>query len=294
MNTRFLISATLVATLAACSATPEQNSALDQARSHLGAASGDPQVTTLAPEELKRATESLDVAERTWRDGGSKTRVDHLAYMTAQRVTIAQDTASSRASQAVVASAAAERDKMRLGLRTQQADKAEQQLAASEQRNALQSADALRDKARVERRDARVRELEMQLKGLDAKKTDRGMVLTLGDVLFDSGQARLLDDGSRNMIKVADFFKRNPGNTASIEGYTDSVGGASANLGLSDRRAQAVMAALVGLGVQADHLSTKAHGESMPTASNDTAAGRQMNRRVEIVFAPQAEAVTLK
>jgi outer membrane protein OmpA-like peptidoglycan-associated protein len=291
MTTRFLLLATVLASLAACASLPDRNSALEQARGRFNSASADPQVARLAPEELKNASESLRVADTSWREGASPGKVDHLAYMTVQRVTIAQDTANSRAAQAVTTGAAAERDKTRLTQRTNEADKAQQQLAVSEQSNAQKSAELA---ARAEGRDARVRDLELQLQQLNAKKTDRGMVVTLGDVLFDSGQSKLLADGSRNMAKLADFFKRNPRNTASIEGYTDSVGGRSANLDLSDRRAHAVMAALVDLGVAADHLSIKAHGEDMPAASNDTAAGRQMNRRVEIVFAAPADEVSMR
>lgn len=185
-----------------------------------------------------------------------------------------------------MAGAAAERDRKRLAQRGQEADMAKQQLAAAE-------AAALRDKARsaaqVARRDARLRELEMQLEDLDAKKTERGMVLTLVDVLFDSGQAKLLAEGSRNMLRLADFFRRNAANDVSIEGHTDSIGESAANLELSGQRAQAVKSALVGLGVPAERLSIKALGEARPVADNGTPVGRQINRRVEIVFAPQAD-----
>lgn len=297
MNIRiFSLGVIAAATLAACSSVPDRNTALEQARTRVTAAQGNPQVGALAPEELKRATESLRVADKAWTDGSKTATIDHLSYMTVQRVAIAQETASSRASQAVTAGAAAERDKMRLAQRTDEADAAQRQLAASQQSNArkateLAAAEAAtaRDQARIERSDARASDLEAQLKDLNARKTDRGIVVTLGDVLFDSGQARLLPDGSRNMAKLADVFKRNPQRRATIEGYTDSVGAASANHDLSQRRADAVMNELVGQGVAADHLSTRAHGEANPTADNGTPAGRQMNRRVEIVFTPLAD-----
>ena len=301
MNQKLISLAVVVAGLAACASTPTPNGALDQARSRFAAAQADAQVARLAPNELKRAGESLSVAEATWKAGGSTPTVNHLAYMTGQRVTIAQETANSLAAQAVTTGAAAERDKMRLAMRTNEADLAKQQLAVSQQSNALKTAElaaadaaAVRDKATVDRGDARVSDLEMQLKEMNAKKTDRGMVVTLGDVLFDSGRSALQPEGSRNMAKLADVFKRNPQSTASIEGYTDSVGSASSNQELSGRRAGAVMAALVSLGVPADHLRMQAHGEDMPVASNDTAAGRQMNRRVEIIFAPQADGPVMK
>lgn len=294
-----LVTFTTLATLAACSSTPDRNSALDQARSRYNAAQNDAQVATLAPEELKRAAESLRMADKALADGGTVASVDHLAYMTGQRVTIAQETASSKAAQTAVEGAAAERDRMRLASRTREAEVAQQKLAASQQTNAIKDAElanagaaanaaaataAMREQAIVDRSNARVNDLEMQLKDLNARKTDRGMVVTLGDVLFDSGQARLLADGNNSMVKIANVFRDNPQRKALIEGYTDSVGGADANYALSERRASAVMSALINLGVPAERLSMKAHGEEQPVASNSTAAGRQLNRRVEVLF----------
>jgi len=328
----------VLAVLAACGSAPIQNLALEQARIRVSAAQSDAQVVRLAPQELVRATDSLRVAERTWIDGGASVTVDHLAYMSSQRAAIAQETASSRASQAITASASAERDQLRLAVRTNEANIANQQLALSQQENAQKTAEnelaqrrlaesqrvssqldaqrmaeadiakqqlakselsntqksidltaanaaAARGQASLDSKDAQLNELELQLRDLNAKKTDRGMVVTVGDVLFDSGQARLLTDVDRNMVKLADFFKRNPERTASIEGFTDSVGSAMANLDLSGRRANAVMAALIELGVSPNRMRAQAFGEEMPAASNGTPAGRQLNRRVEIVFA---------
>ena len=291
MNIQVLFLVALTAVLAACGSLP--NSALDQARTSFNSAQNDPQVAALAPDELKRAGDSLRVAEKASSDGSPTATVDHLAYMSSQRTAIAQNTASSRASQAVTAGAAAERDRMRLAMRTNEADAAARQLALSQQSNAQKTSElaaaeaaALREQARLERSDARVSDLEMQLRDLNAKKTERGLIVTLGDVLFDSGQSRILPGGAGNMAKLADFFNRNPQRTASIEGYTDSIGSPNANYSLSERRANAVMMGLVNLGVPADRLSARAHGAESPVANNGTAAGRQMNRRVEIVIAP--------
>jgi outer membrane protein OmpA-like peptidoglycan-associated protein len=75
---------------------------------------------------------------------------------------------------------------------------------------------------------------------------------------------------------------------AAIDGDTESIGSAASNQDLSDRRAQSVRTALVGMGVGAARLSSRGHGEDDPVADNDAAAGRQMNRRVEVVSAPEA------
>ena len=337
MNRTYALTATAaaLATLMACSSIPTPNPALEQARSRYDSAQKNTQVGTLAPDELKRAGDSLRAADQAWSAGGKPSDVDHLAYLASQRVSIANDTAASKAAQAVTANAGAERDRMRLALRTREADQAQTALTASQKANAQKSTElaaagsklaarssevdaaqaaltqsqqsneqkaaalavaeaaALADKARLDRRDARLGDLEAQLQELNAKKTDRGMVVTLGDVLFDTGKARLSAGGGANLGKLAAFFQRNPDRRASIEGYTDSVGSETSNLELSRQRADAVMQALVGMGVPPTNLSTQAHGEEMPAASNDTVAGRQMNRRVEIVFTPTSgESVT--
>lgn len=272
MKARILVVATLTAALAACSSVPERNSALDQARDRYAAAQTNQQVNALAPDELRSAGASLRVAEKAMTDGDDIATIDHLAYMASQRVVIAEQTASARASQAITSSAAAERDTMRLSMRTAEADTAQRQLAQSQQD--------------VQRGDARISSLESELRDLNAKETPRGMVVTLGDLLFRTGQSNLQPSSANDIAKLADFFKRNPERTAVIEGHTDSVGSANSNYVLSERRANAVMTALVRQGVPANRLRTQAFGEDNPTASNDNATGRQMNRRVEVVIAP--------
>lgn len=280
MNIRLIALTAIAATLTACGTTREPNTALEQARQGVKLAQGDTQVMALAPDELKLAQDALAAADRTWAEGGTLSAVDHLAYMTAQRVVIAQETASRKASDAVVAGAASERDQTRLALRTQEADAAQQKLALAQQSNAQKNMDLARGQAKVN-------SLEMQLKDLNAKQTDRGLVVTLGDVLFDTGESRLRPESAGHMAKLAAVLKSAPPRRASIEGYTDSTGSGMANLALSQRRADAVLSALLGQGVSPSQLTTRAHGQEQPVASNSSAAGRQMNRRVEIVFAQQ-------
>jgi len=280
MNTRAFSVAALAALLSACNTMPDRNNALEHARVHLHAAQQDPQVSSLAADELKRAGDAFSVAEVAQGKGEPSTNVDHLSYLADRRVTIAQETADSRSAQATVASAAAARDKLRLASRTQEADTANAKLA-----NAQLS---------TQRGEQRINQLEQQLSDLGAKKTDHGMVVTLGGVLFYTGQARLLPAARHDIARLAEFFKRNPKREALIEGNTDNVGGESSNMDLSQRRADAVKDALIGLGVPAENLRTGANGEDKPVATNATAAGRQMNRRVEVIFAPQADTVSTK
>jgi outer membrane protein OmpA-like peptidoglycan-associated protein len=123
-----------------------------------------------------------------------------------------------------------------------------------------------------------------ELADLQAKQTDRGLVLTLGDVLFDTGRATLKPGADRTIDRLAQALKDNPNTRVMIEGHTDSVGGDEYNMALSERRAEAVADALRSRGVPADRYEAKGLGKDFPVASNDTQAGRQQNRRVEIVF----------
>ena len=120
---------------------------------------------------------------------------------------------------------------------------------------------------------------------LKAQQTERGMVLTLGDVLFDSGKAELHSGAMPTIDRLAEFMRENPDRKLQVEGYTDSIGSDDLNLGLSQRRADAVRAALVQRGVDGARIATRGFGKAKPVASNDTTAGRQLNRRIEIVIA---------
>jgi outer membrane protein OmpA-like peptidoglycan-associated protein len=159
---------------------------------------------------------------------------------------------------------------------------AQQQVAIAQQTTAINAAQA---NVVAQQQQAQINSLRMQLMAIGAQKTDHGTVVTLSDELFHTGQADMLVSSTDNMIKLADFFKHHPQFKATIDGYTDNVGTDSNNLALAQRRSNSVEAALINMGVPAGCLTTRAFGSANPIASNDTATGRQMNRRVEIVFA---------
>lgn len=130
---------------------------------------------------------------------------------------------------------------------------------------------------------AQQQELEA-FKELQATRTDRGMVLTLGDVLFTINESTLNDGAMVKMDRIADFMKRYNDKTITIEGHTDNTGNDDYNQELSMNRAASVMRALNNRNVSSARISTRGMGETLPIASNDHAAGRQQNRRVEIIF----------
>ncbi len=308
---RTLASLTLVAAavLAACSSVPENNTLLDAARSEYRAAAASPQVAAGGAPELARASEALNRADAAHLAREDLTTVNHLAYLARQRVALAQQAGERKAAEKAVAEAGAARDAMRLAARTREADMA-QSSAVAAQRDAQASqrdaqaaqsaamaaqgrADASQRQSDASQQSAsdaqrRTLALEAQLRELNAKKTDRGMVITIGDVLFDTGRADLKPGGRRNIEKLVGFLKEYPERKAVVEGFTDSVGSDSSNQALSGRRAEAVRAAMLSMGVGVERVSATGLGESYPVADNDSAPGRQLNRRVEIVLSDES------
>ncbi|NDU85666.1 MAG: OmpA family protein [Ferrovum sp.] len=243
------------AILAGCSSMP-QNSALSEAHSNYARVSTNPEVTRLAPAELKDASDSLSKADNALTEGESTSLVDHLAYIAKQKTDIALETAKRKTDELVVTNAAAQRSKIQLEARTNEADSAKQELAVQDE----------------------------QLKALNAKETKHGMVITLGDLLFSTDKSTVASGGMRNLQKLDDFLQHYPKYKIQVEGYTDSTGSDSHNQELSEKRANAVRTALLDGGLSNDRVTSQGYGKDFPVASNQTAAGRQMNRRVEIVF----------
>jgi outer membrane protein OmpA-like peptidoglycan-associated protein len=291
--------------LAACSTLPADNAALMQARSNYQAVQNDPQSSTLAAGELKAAGDALALANAAFSRKDSVAEVDHLAYIANQRVGIAQETTRQKAAEAAVAGATAQRDQIRLTARTNEADAAQRSAAAAQQDAAAsqrQSEESKRMAAAAQQSavssqqqasDAQVRnqQLEAQIKDMNAKKTGRGLVITIGDVLFDTNRADLKPGAERNMDKLVAFLQQYPQRKALVEGFTDNVGSEDSNQTLSGRRADAVRSALLSRGVGGERVSTKGYGEAYPVAGNDNAAGRQSNRRVEIILSDDSGSI---
>ena len=273
-----------VAILYGCSSVPKENTSLDEAHSSYNNARNNPQVTNLAPLELKAAGDTLDKADQALSKGQGDAQVNHLAYIASQQVAIAEETAKRKTAELAVTEASAQRGKVRLEARTAEANAANQQAAIAQETANQQAAALAAAGANAERDQALIAQQEKQLKELNAKKTARGMVITLGDVLFSTNKAQLKSGGIRNVQKLADFLNQYPQRKVLVEGYTDSTGSDSLNQALSERRADAVRTALVDAGISSDRVATRGYGEKFPVASNKTAAGRQHNRRVEIIL----------
>jgi len=163
-----------------------------------------------------------------------------------------------------------ERDQVRLQAREREADQANQ-------------------KARIATSQAD--ELAERLAELQAKQTEHGIVLTLQDVLFDVDRATLKPGAMSTINNLAAFMHDYPDRRVRIEGFTDSTGSDDYNQQLSENRAFAVKDALVQVGVESNRVDVQGYGEANPVASNDTTAGRQLNRRVEIVISDESGAI---
>lgn len=247
---------------------PTTNAALERAQANYQQAQQNPAITAHAPVALREAQQSLQRAEQAWSNDKDGDEVAHLAYVTDQRIEIARATAEKNMAEAEIKQLNAEREQVLLEARTRAAEDA---------------------RTHAELEAARARQLEQELAELKAKQTERGLVLTLGDVLFEYDKADLKPGAMQNLYKLVTFLKENPDRNLIIEGYTDSTGSDSYNFDLSQRRAQAVESFLVQNGVDPVRITARGYGEAYPVASNDTQAGRQENRRVEIVILREGE-----
>ena len=124
---------------------------------------------------------------------------------------------------------------------------------------------------------------ELRRKGADARITDRGVVINLPDVLFEFNQSRLTSDAMATVSDISSVLRKDPNRMIRVEGHTDNVGSVEYNDRLSQRRADRVANELEQGGISSRNLSVVGYGESRPVASNATSAGRQRNRRVEVI-----------
>ena len=286
MKNRFLKPAVFASAilLAACSSTPTTTPTLDQARADFVSANNNPQVSTYAPMEFRDASAALDAANTAAAKKESLEDIDRLAYVAKQKIATAQEVARAKAAEANIANASMERNAVRLEARTAEAERAKREAEAAQAAamTAQQQANAAAEQNRA--LAERAAKLEAMLVELHAKQTERGMVVTIGDVLFATNQATLTPNGTSTLRKLAEVMQQNPERTVLVEGFTDSTGSSSYNQDLSQRRANAVATALGEMGVERQRIATKAYGEAFPVAANDNASNRQLNRRVEIVL----------
>lgn len=172
-------------------------------------------------------------------------------------------------------------------LKRQAQDAAQSALSEAEKAKLMAEAEAARAaaaQAEAAAAKASMNSLQNQLSELQAKQTERGLVITLGDVLFEFNKSDLKAGATRNLQPLVKALKDNPKQQVIVEGHTDNVGAKAYNLTLSEARADSVKKYLVNEGIGGDRIKTKGLAFDFPVASNDDASGRQRNRRVEIIL----------
>ncbi len=254
-----LITCLGVALLAGCSSQQASNQALDNARSSFQAVKEDPQALRAAPKEVIRAGESLARAEQLSTYWGSASDVEHYAYLSQRYSEIAMQGS-------LLAQKREQEEKLALQLQSLQLTLREAKLLTVQQRREW---------------------AEEQLVSLDSSETERGLVMTMNDVLFSGGSANLTPAANRTVLKLVQFLQLNPKRVIRVEGYSDNMGEEVDNLQLSIERAQSIADVLVDLGVDSQRITVQGFGEAYPVADNASTRGRAQNRRVEIVFSDQ-------
>lgn len=282
-----LLLATAVATaIAGCSSTPERNTELEQARVAVSRVENMPDAGKYAAEEVTAAHDALRNAEQLAESKKSDKAVSEAAYLAARHAETAEQQINR--GQAEAATQKAQEDRQRVVLQAR-----EQEAAARQRESQARELEAQAARSRAEQDADRARAdaeaLQQQLRDLQARETERGLVLTLGDVLFDTGQATLKPGAQGTIGRLAQFLRQSTERSVTIEGHTDSMGADDYNQTLSENRAGAVKDALVGQGIDPARILAVGKGESMPVASNGDTAGRQQNRRVEIIISNPVE-----
>jgi outer membrane protein OmpA-like peptidoglycan-associated protein len=269
MNAKLLTGMSLALALGACASAPQPNAALESAHAAVNAAEMDPNVAKYAALDLDAAKKDLAIAD----DAAAHHKdaeIAQPAYLAAQNARLAQMHAAAKADDARVLAGQAERDQIMLAARNREVQNAKVATNVALDQRDQATQEAARLKAEVDE--------------LKAKPTPRGLVLTLGDVLFDTGRAELNPGAGRKLDQLAQFLSEHKDRRVQIDGFTDSVGTDSYNEDLSRRRADAVKSALMVRGIDSSRISTQGYGKSFPVANNSDSGGRQLNRRVEVVI----------
>lgn len=306
MNRTLTTSALLTSLLVgACATSQPPPAALVEARATLRTAELDAAVLNYAPLELKKATASLTHANQLQDKGEPVADILSAAHIASQQAKTAMAIAKAKGNDVAIASAEVERERMRGDMMAGQAQRAQaaarsaqaqtgvaQQQAANAERRAS-GAEAQASMALASAADARTQadRLAQQLTELQATQTERGMLVTLGDVLFEFNRSEVKPGAQVSLHKLVDFLQQNPTRSILIEGHTDSIGSAASNMALSLRRADAVDVALVGMGLAKQRVTTVGYGEDFPIANNATDTNRALNRRVEVYIADNDQPV---
>ena len=266
--------------LSSC-APPVKPVGADEARGALMALKSNPQLAPQVQAALAEAELAVQAAEVPTRDAVAGRHAVHVAE---RKVEIARLDAERRVAEQTLSKLEQQRQAILQEGQTRELEIARAQAeAAAAAALAQQQAAAAAEAQAAALRD-QTEALRREMTQLQAQATDRGMVMTLGDVLFATGKADLQPGAMERLEKLAAFLHRFTDRTLLIEGHTDDQGSEELNLSLSQRRAEAVKVYLIIQSIDPSRMSTVGRGKAAPVADNATAEGRLQNRRVEIVI----------
>ena len=238
----------------------------------------------------KQEAADREAAARAAADEAARQKAiaDAQAAESARQAAVEAAKAAEDRAAAEAARAQSEADRLQAAQAKLSAD--EQQRAAEQARLEAQQADQKAQES--DRLRAQAEQAQQQLRQqllrqfnliLETRDTARGLIVNMSDVLFDFNKYTLRPAAREKLAKISGIILSHPGLTLELDGYTDSIGSEDYNLKLSDQRASGVRSYLIGEGIAPDNISARGFGKDNPVASNDNAAGRQKNRRVEMV-----------
>jgi outer membrane protein OmpA-like peptidoglycan-associated protein len=278
-----LLAATVAALiLAGCASAPVSPPGAAEARAKLSQLQADPNLGSRVPVAIREAEAAVKLAEQPV--GRDTDLGAHRVLMADRTIEIAKARAETRYAEDQRGRLAEERASSRLDARTREADRARSDADAARVAAAGAAADSEREAARLRR----------QIEELEARETERGLVVTLGDILFETAKSDLKSGATANLGRLVTFLNEYPNRNVIIEGHTDSVGSAEYNQALSQRRADAVRSWLTQQGISSRRLTATGKGLHQPVADNSSATGRQMNRRVEVIIENEPVATTTR
>jgi len=253
-----------------------------------------------AKAEAEREAQQKREAQAAAAEAAARAQREELqkkdAELVAARAKAEAESQAQQRQQAEAVAAKAEADRLRAQLQEQQAKLAAEQArqAESAAKKAGEEAEAGRLKAERDQQELRAKLLSQFNAILATRDTPQGLVVNLGDVLFDTGKYDLRQPAKEALAKLSGIVLSHPGLRLEVEGHTDSVGSDDFNQKLSEQRAEAVRSYLIAQALAPDSVSAAGFGKTMPVASNDAAQGRQQNRRVEIIVSGEVIGVKLR
>ena len=275
----------LTVAAAGCATTPESSDKLVALEYQYNTLIQRGFVEEYAPVALQEAKESVANVKRLEEQGVKKAKIEHYQYLAQSKLDRALEVAKQKRAEEYIANSGSKRKDVLLAAKENAVDAAETKAQVMQIRAELAESEAASAHKKMEDMAQKANELTQTLENITAQESERGLVLTMGSILFEVDEASLKPEAERTLERIAEFLAEYPNRDILVEGFTDNTGAQEYNLQLSERRAKSVVALLKNHGIDSERLTAKGYGESYPVTTNNTQVGRQKNRRVELVIA---------